>query len=100
MTITILGIAAFIFVAVFTHRAYNAGHNPRQAIIEAWANIVIGFSINFVANFLILPLVDAHITVAQNFWMGWLYTAVSICRQYAIRRWFQKRIHTIAEKLA
>lgn len=100
MTLTILGVGAFVFVAVFTHRAYNAGPHPRQAIVEAWANIVIGFSINFMANLLFLPLLGADFTLAENFWVGWLYTAVSIFRQYAIRRWFQKRIHQLAETLA
>ena len=95
-----LGVASFLFTAWFTWRSYYSGPNPRAAIVEAWANIVLGFSVNFVANFLILPLVDAHITAAQNFWMGWIYTSISILRQYAIRRWFQHRLHEAAVKLA
>jgi hypothetical protein len=31
--------------------------------------------------------------------MGWIYTSVSILRQYAIRRWFQQRLHAAALKL-
>lgn len=97
--LTTLGIASLAFTAVFTFCSYYGGPNPRAAIVEAWTNILIGFSINFVANLLILPLIDAHITASQNFWMGWIYTSVSILRQYAIRRWFQERLHKAAVKL-
>jgi len=99
-----LGLASLAFVAVFTWRAYTAnpgaGQSPRSAILEAWLNIAVGFSINFVANFLILPLIGAHPSASQNFWMGWIYTAVSIVRQYAIRRWFNARLHAAAKRLA
>lgn len=98
--LVVLGLASFLFTAWFTWRSYYGGANPRAAIVEAWLNIVTGFSVNFVANFLILPLVDAHITAAQNFWMGWIYTSISILRQYAIRRWFQQRLHEAALRVA
>jgi hypothetical protein len=99
-TLTALGLASLAFTAWFTWHSYHAGPNPRAAIIEAWTNIVIGFAINFVANLLILPLIGAEFTLAQNFWMGWIYTSVSILRQYAIRRWFQQRLHAAAHALA
>lgn len=87
-----LGIVSFLFVAGFTARAYKdntgIGQTPRGAIIEAWTNIAIGFTVNFLANFLLLPLVGASFTAAENFWLGWIYTAISIVRSYAVRRWF------------
>lgn len=99
-----LGLLSFIFVAVFTWRAYTrapgAGQSPRSAIIEAWANIAVGFSINFAANLLILPLVGATLTAGSNFWLGWIYTAVSIVRQYAIRRWFNAHLVAMSKRLA
>jgi len=96
----LLGIASMIFVAAFTFRSYRAGANPRAAIIEAWVNLAIGFSINFVANMLLFPLVDAQISAGQNWWLGWIYTSISILRQYAIRRFFQDRIHRAVQRLA
>lgn len=98
--LTTLGMASLAFTAVFTWRSYCSGPNPRAAIVEAWTNIVIGFSINFIANLLILPLAGASITPSENFWMGWVYTSISILRQYAIRRWFQQRLHAAALRLA
>lgn len=92
-TLTLLGLASFVFVAVFTARAYRnntgVGQTPRGAIVEAWTNIVIGFSVNLVANVFLIPLManGAQVTFESNWWGGWVYTAISIIRQYAIRRW-------------
>lgn len=90
--LTILGLASFVFVVVFTVRAFRnntgVGQTPRGAIMEAWTNIVVGFSVNYCANFLLLPLVGVQVNAADNFMLGWCYTAISIIRSYAIRRWF------------
>ena len=99
-----LGCAAFAFVAAFTWRAAVAapgvGQSPRSAITEAWLNIAVGFAVNFTANFLLLPLVGASFSAGENFALGWIYTAVSIVRQYAIRRWFNRMLHAAAQRLA
>jgi len=67
---------------------------------EALINVVIGFTINYLANFVILPLYGFHITASQNFTMGLLYTGISIARSYVIRRWFNARLHSAAMRLA
>lgn len=72
----------------------------KGSLIEACINIGIGYVINFIMNLLILPLFGFHITLTQNFFMGLLYTIVSVARSYAIRRWFEKRIHAAAMRLA
>lgn len=104
MILNLLAAVSFAFVAVFTWRAYTRepgpGQSPRSAITEAWLNIVFGFSINYAANLLLLPLVGAHMTAGNNFAIGWVYTAVSILRQYAIRRWFNKRLHVLAQRVS
>ena len=71
-----------------------------SSLYEAIANIVIGFAINFVANLVILPLVGFHITLGQNFYIGLLYTGVSLVRSYAIRRWFNAKLHAAADRWA
>jgi hypothetical protein len=58
------------------------------SFVEAWANILVGFSINWVANLLILPLYGFNITGGQAFSMGLIFTAISLARSYVIRRWF------------
>ncbi len=58
------------------------------SITEAWANIAVGFSINYCANLLIFPLFGMHISPGANFLMGLIYTAISLVRSYVLRRWF------------
>lgn len=56
---------------------------------EVALNIAVGYSVNFFANMLILPLVGLKgLTWKNNLGMGVLFTVVSIVRQYVIRRWF------------
>lgn len=103
--IQLLGLASMAFVVAFTIRAYykdpTSGQSPRESIIEAWVNIVIGFAINFAANLVVIPLMTgATLSLAANFWGGWIYTSIAIVRQYAIRRWFNNRIHELAKRLA
>lgn len=60
------------------------------SFIEAWANIVIGFSINWVANMLILPLFGFNIKPMAAFNMGLIFTVISLVRSYWLRRLFNK----------
>jgi hypothetical protein len=55
---------------------------------EAWANILVGFSVNYTANLLIFPLFGFHISLEANFLMGLIYTAISLVRSYVLRRYF------------
>lgn len=71
-----------------------------QSFIEACINVLIGFAINMLANFVILPLIGFAITVGQNLFIGVLYTIVSVARSYAIRRWFNARLHAAAQAVA
>lgn len=69
------------------------------SFFESMVNIVIGFVINLIANFLILPLIGFHITLSQNLYIGLLYTIISVIRSYCIRRWFNSYIHNAAMKI-
>lgn len=70
------------------------------SLYEALINVLIGFSINYLANFVILPSYGCHITASQNFSMGLIYTGISIARSYVIRRWFNARLQAAAQRLA
>lgn len=67
---------------------------------EACFNTFVGFTINYIANLCIFPLFGFHIGLLENFYMGLLYTVISVVRSYVIRRWFDGRIHRAAMKLA
>ena len=55
---------------------------------EAWANIAVGFAINFTANLYVLPWFGFNVTHGQAFGIGVIFTVISLVRSYVLRRWF------------
>lgn len=70
------------------------------SFIEAIINVLIGFGINFTANMLIFPMFGFHITHGANLALGLIYTVISVVRSYAVRRWFNARLHRLASAVA
>lgn len=60
------------------------------SFVEACANIVIGFTINWSANLLIFPLFGFNVTGGQAFKIGLWFTAISLVRSYILRRVFNR----------
>jgi hypothetical protein len=58
------------------------------SFVEAWANIAVGFSINFVANLVVMPWFGFHVTPTDAFGIGVIFTVISLARSYVLRRWF------------
>ena len=58
------------------------------SFVEAWANIAVGFGINFAANLAVLPLFGLPVTAGDAFWIGVIFTVISLARSYVLRRWF------------
>lgn len=58
------------------------------SFVEAKANIVVGFGINFVANLIVLPLFGFQVTVVDAFGIGVIFTFISLARSYLLRRFF------------
>ena len=58
------------------------------SFVEAWANILVGFSINFFANLWILPWFGFNVTPSSAFLIGIVFTVISLLRSYVLRRWF------------
>jgi hypothetical protein len=71
-----------------------------SSFIEAFINVAIGFVINFTANMFIFPMFGFHITPGENLLMGLIYTVISVARSYAVRRWFNARLHNLASTVA
>jgi hypothetical protein len=93
----ILGLGSIVFVFIVTLRAAysqpaRGGQTVKDSIMEAWTNIAIGFTFNYFANFLILPLVDAQLSAESNFYLGCIYTAISFIRQFFVRRMYNLKM--------
>ena len=63
-----------------------------MSLVEAAANIVVGYGVAVATQILIFPIFGPHTTLAQNLKMGVVFTAVSIARSYVLRRVFE-RLH-------
>lgn len=70
------------------------------SLIEAVVNVLIGFSINYVANLLVLPLFGFAVSAGQAFGIGLIFTVISVARSYAIRRWFNAHLHRLSQRAA
>lgn len=66
------------------------GQRKSHSIIESIINVIIGFGINFTANMLLFPLFGWKIDIKQNITLGIIYTLISICRSYILRRLFNR----------
>lgn len=59
------------------------------SLVEAGANIAVGFTINWTANMVFLPMFGfSTLTAAKAFGIGLVFTGISLARQYVLRRWF------------
>ena len=64
---------------------------PRlMSLVEAVANVVVGYGVAVVTQILIFPIFGLHTTLAQNLKLGLVFTIVSIGRSYALRRVFER----------
>jgi len=71
------------------------------SFVETCVNVIIGFSINYAANLVILPAYGfTQLDAGTNFEIGVIYTSISIARSYCVRRWFNNKIHLFSETVA
>jgi hypothetical protein len=71
-----------------------------ESLIESIVNVVIGFGINYFANFVIFPHFGFHLSASANLAMGAIYTVISVTRSYCIRRWFNNHLNAMTRALA
>lgn len=63
----------------------------RGSLIESWANIAIGGSINWIATLMIVPVLwNPASPKLSSLYMTAFYTGVSLVRSYTLRRVFNK----------
>jgi hypothetical protein len=71
------------------------GQTLKDSMLEAWENILVGFTVNFIANMFIIPLAmdsGEGVGFVNNFLMGWMYTAISMIRSMWIRRRYNAKM--------
>ena len=70
-----------------------------DSFIEAWLNVLIGFGISVLANFVIFPLVGIGASTTQILAVGIFMTFVSVARSYLVRRFANKYLAQIRAKM-
>lgn len=60
-----------------------------MSLVEATANVAVGYGVAVITQILIFPIFGLHTTLAQNLQMGAIFTVVSIARSFGLRRLFE-----------
>ena len=61
-----------------------------QSLLEATANIALGMGIAFAGQLIVFPLVGLAVRLDQNVLITLAFTAISLGRQYVLRRCFNR----------
>lgn len=70
------------------------------SLIEALMNVAIGLLVSVAANAIVFPSFGFQPTVGENLAISLIYTAISIARQYVLRRLFNTRLQRAAVRVA
>lgn len=70
------------------------------SLAESVMNVLIGYGVALASQLVIFPMFGIHLPLSDNLAIGAWFTLISLVRSYAIRRWFNARLHRAAKKLA
>lgn len=71
-----------------------------ESLIETCLSTVVGYVVALCSQLVIFPQFGVHLPLADNMIIGLWFTAVSVLRGYAVRRWFNARLKRAAAALA
>jgi hypothetical protein len=60
----------------------------KGSLAEAIVNVCVGYGVALVSQLVIFPLYGIHIPLSANIAIGLWFTAISIARNYLLRRLF------------
>ena len=61
-----------------------------MSMVEAVANVVIGYGIAVATQVVVFPMFGIHITLADDLRIGLVFLLVSLIRSYMLRRVFER----------
>ena len=62
-----------------------------MSLIEAIANVVIGYGIAVITQIIVFPVFGFQLGTGDNLAIGAIFTLVSLVRSFALRRLFEAR---------
>lgn len=60
-----------------------------MSLIEAIANVAVGFGVAVLGQIAVFPLFGLDVSFSDNLLIGAIFTGLSIVRSYALRRLFE-----------
>jgi len=60
------------------------------SLVESLTNIVIGITIGFVSNIIVLPAFGYNVTLGDATAISLVFTAISLVRSYLVRRVYNR----------
>ncbi len=61
----------------------------RMSLVEALANVAVGFGVAVATQIAVFPLFGLHASLMENMAIGAIFTLASIARSYVLRRSFE-----------
>lgn len=61
-----------------------------MSFVESVANIVVGYGLAIVTQLAVFPLFGLHASLSDNLVIGLVFTGVSLCRAFLLRRVFNR----------
>jgi hypothetical protein len=80
--------------------AREMNQSRTASLIESVFSVVIGYGVALASQLAIFPMFGIHLPLSDNLAIGAWFTIISLVRSYAIRRWFNARLHRAAQKIA
>ena len=76
-------------ITTFVRGAVAYMQSRWQSLVESKANIVVGITINYIANIFILPIFFGMSLAPKEYGLlTAIYTCISLIRSYGLRRFF------------
>lgn len=70
-------------------QAQTLGQTRLGSLVEALVNVGIGWGVAVLANLVVLPWWGLPVSLSQAAGIGAAFSAISVCRSYALRRLFE-----------
>ena len=70
--------------------SFRRAQSRTASLLEAGANVLVGYLVALAAQQLIFPLFGIHTSLAQDSAIAAAFTAVSLVRSYMLRRIFER----------
>ena len=59
-----------------------------MSLAESLTNIAVGYALAFLTQIAVFPIFGLQASLGENLMIGALFTSISLCRSFALRRIF------------